>query len=88
MIFRVKDPFRDSLEKSGCEHTSPSRGRLHCLKFSVQVFSSSYQQPGTPVAEKSTVTALVSVMSILLLHSTKGHQDHKDHNELAALDVN
>ena len=46
------------------------------------------QQPGTPGAEKSTVTALVPVMSILLLHSTKGHQDHKDHNELAALDVN
>ena len=25
-------------------------------------------------------------MNILLLHSKKGHQDHKDHNELAALE--
>ena len=56
VIFRVKDPFRDALEKPGCEHTSPSRGRLHCLNVSVQVFGSSYQQPGTPVAEESTVT--------------------------------
>ena len=51
-----------------------------------QVIVSSYRQPGTPGAEESTVTALVPVRSILLLHSTECHHDHKDHDELATLE--
>ena len=47
---------------------------------------SSYQQPGTPGTEESTVTALVPVRSMLLLHSTECHHNHKDYDELATLE--
>ena len=88
VIFRVERSFLRRTEEAGPRAHQPFQRKTPLS----QVFGSSFQfkspQPGTPGVEESTVTALVPVMSILLLHSAKGHQDHKDHNELAALDVN
>ena len=63
-----KDPTWDALRMPSVEHTSPSRGRLHCFKFSVQVIVSSYQQQGAttllhtthrPVQEASGIYAFI-----------------------------